>query len=130
MMRRLWHENMPHSEHLFLNNCRVYAAGSMDETLPMFYDGSMQNIKEHTADFDVADFEPEANEHSRLRALWGPRCMATGSVNGPRAMLAAAPSIEPQAMLTIVATVKLLVASRAKLDAMLGPRKKAMLEIE
>ncbi len=44
--------------------------------------------------------------------------MATGSVNGPRAMLAAAPSIEPQAklasapaielqaMLTIVATVK------------------------
>ena len=64
--------------------------------------------------------------------------MAIGSVNGPRAMLAAAPSIEPQAMLTIepqamltiVATVKLLVASRAKLDAMLGPRKKAMLEIE
>ena len=53
--------------------------------------------------------------------------MATGSVNGPRAMLTAAPSIEPQAMLTIVATVKLLVASRAKLDAMLGPRKKAVL---
>lgn len=56
--------------------------------------------------------------------------MATGSVNGPRAMLAAAPSIELQAMLTIVARVKLLVASRAKLDAMLGPRKKAVLEIE
>ena len=52
--------------------------------------------------------------------------MATGSVNGLRAML----TIEPQAMLTIVATVKLLVASRAKLDAMLGPRKKAVLEIE
>ena len=56
--------------------------------------------------------------------------MATGSVNRPRAMLTTAPSIEPQAMLTIVATVKLLVASRAKLDAMLGPRKKAVLEIE
>ena len=56
--------------------------------------------------------------------------MATGSVNGPRAMLAAAPAIEPQAMLTIAVTVKLLVASRAKLDAMLGPRKKAVLEIE
>ena len=67
--------------------------------------------------------------------------MATGSVNGPRAMLAAAPSIEPramlaaapaiepQAMLTIVATVKLLVASGTKLDAMLGPRKKAVLKI-
>ncbi|WP_302854117.1 hypothetical protein [uncultured Slackia sp.] len=45
-------------------------------------------------------------------------------------MLTTAPSIEPQAMLTIVATAKLLVASRAKLDAMLGPRKKAVLEIE
>ena len=45
-------------------------------------------------------------------------------------MLAAAPSIESQAMLTIVAPVKLLVASRAKLDVMLGPRKKAVLEIE
>ena len=64
--------------------------------------------------------------------------MATGSANGPRAMLAAAPLIELQAMLTIVATVKLLVAatakplvaSRAKLDAMLGPRKKAVLKIE
>ena len=56
--------------------------------------------------------------------------MATGSVNGPRAMLAAAPSIEPQAMLTIVVRVKLLVASRAKLDAMLEPRKKVVLEIE
>ena len=44
--------------------------------------------------------------------------MATGSVNGPRVML------------TIVAPVKLLVASRAKLDVMLGPRKKAVLEIE
>ena len=63
--------------------------------------------------------------------------MATGSVNGPRVMLATAPSIEPQAMLAIVATVKLLVAatakplvaSRAKLDAMLGPRKKAVLKI-
>ncbi|WP_418862766.1 hypothetical protein [Slackia isoflavoniconvertens] len=43
--------------------------------------------------------------------------MATGSVNGL------------QAMLTIVARVKLLVASRAKLDAMLGPRKKAVLKI-
>lgn len=56
--------------------------------------------------------------------------MATGSVNGPRVMLTTAPSIELQAMLTIVATVKLLVASRAKLDAMLGPRKKAVLKIE
>ena len=56
--------------------------------------------------------------------------MATGSVNGSRAMLATAPSIELQAMLTIVATVKLLVASRAKLDAMLEPRKKVVLEIE
>ena len=56
--------------------------------------------------------------------------MATGSVNRPRAMLAAAPSIGPQAMLTIVAAVELLVVSRAKLDAMLGPRKKAVLEIE
>ena len=55
--------------------------------------------------------------------------MATGSVNGLRAMLTTAPAIELQAMLTIVATVKLLVASRAKLDAMLGPRKKAMLKI-
>lgn len=70
-MRRLWHENMPHSS-TFLNNCRVYAAGSMDETLPMFYDGSMQNIKEHTADFDVADFEPEANEHSCPPCAVGP----------------------------------------------------------
>ena len=65
-MRRLWHENMPHSS-TFLNNCRVYAAGSMDETLPMFYDGSMQNIKEHTADFDVADFEPKRTSiHTRF----------------------------------------------------------------
>lgn len=55
--------------------------------------------------------------------------MAARSVNGPRAMLAAAPSIESQAMLTIVVRVKLLVALRAKLDAMLGPRKKAMLKI-
>lgn len=70
-LRRLWHENMPHSS-TFLNNCRVYAAGSMDETLPMFYDGSMQNIKEHTADFDVADFEPEANEHSCPPCAVGP----------------------------------------------------------
>ena len=70
-MRRLWHGNMPHSS-TFLNNCRVYAAGSMDETLPMFYDGSMQNIKEHTADFDVADFEPEANEHSCPSCAVGP----------------------------------------------------------
>ena len=56
--------------------------------------------------------------------------MATGSVNGPRAMLATALAIEPQAMLTIVVRVKLLVASRAKLDAMLGLRRKAVLEIE
>lgn len=56
--------------------------------------------------------------------------MATGSVNGPRVMLAAAPSIELQAMLTIAVTVKLLVASRAKLNVMLGLRKKAVLEIE
>ena len=56
--------------------------------------------------------------------------MATGSVNGSRVMLTTAPSIEPQAMLTIVVRVKLLVASRAKLDAMLGPRKKAVLKIE
>ena len=56
--------------------------------------------------------------------------MATGSVNGPRAMLTSAPAIELQAMLTIVARVKLLVASRTKLDAMLGPRKKAVLKIE
>lgn len=76
-MRRLWHENMPHSS-TFLNNCRVYAAGSMDETLPMFYDGSMQNIKEHTADFDVADFEPEANEHSC------PPCAVGSSLHGDR----------------------------------------------
>lgn len=76
-MRRLWHENMPHSS-TFLNNCRVYAAGSMDETLPMFYDGSMQNIKEHTADFDVADFEPEANEHSC------PSCAVGPSLHGDR----------------------------------------------
>ena len=55
--------------------------------------------------------------------------MATGLVNGPRAMLATAPSIEPQAMLTIVVRVKLLVASRAKLDATLGLRKKAVLKI-
>ena len=55
--------------------------------------------------------------------------MATGSVNGSRVMLAAAPSIELQAMLTIVATVKLLVTSRVKLDAMLGLRKKAVLKI-
>lgn len=78
VMRRLWHENMPHSS-TFLNNCRVYAAGSMDETLPMFYDGSMQNIKEHTADFDVADFEPEANEHSY------PPCAVGPSLHGDRA---------------------------------------------
>ena len=76
-MRRLWHENMPHSN-TFLSNCRVYAAGSMDETLPMFYDGSMQNIKEHTADFDVADFEPEANEHSC------PPCAVGPSLHGDR----------------------------------------------
>lgn len=76
-MRRLWHENMPHSS-TFLNNCRVYAAGSMDETLPMFYDGSMKNIKEHTADFDVADFEPEANEHSC------PPCAVGSSLHGDR----------------------------------------------
>lgn len=76
-MRRLWHENMPHSS-TFLNNCRVYAADSMDETLPMFYDGSMQNIKEHTADFDVADFEPEANEHSC------PPCAVGPSLHGDR----------------------------------------------
>lgn len=76
-MRRLWHENMPHSSTL-LNNCRVYAAGSMDETLPMFYDGSMQNIKEHTADFDVADFEPEANDHSC------PPCAVGSSLHGDR----------------------------------------------
>lgn len=56
--------------------------------------------------------------------------MAARSVNRPRAMLAAAPSIEPQAMLTIVATAKLLVVSRAKLDAMLGLRRKAVLKIE
>ena len=60
--------------------------------------------------------------------------MATGSVNGPRAMLAIGPramlAIEPRAMLMIVATAKLLVASRAKLDAMPGLRKKAVLEIE
>ncbi len=81
---------------------------------------------------------PKRTSIHALRAPWGPRCMATGSVNGLRAMLATAPAIElqamltiePQAMLTIVATVKLLVASRAKLDAMLGPRKKAVLEIE
>ena len=76
-MRRLWHENMPHSS-TFLNNCRVYAAGSMDETLPMFYDGSMQNTKEHTADFDVADLEPEANEHSC------PPCAVGSSLHGDR----------------------------------------------
>ena len=76
-MRRLWHENMPHSS-TFLNNCRVYAAGSMDETLPMFYDDSMQKIKEHTADFDVADFEPEANEHSC------PPCAVGSSLHGDR----------------------------------------------
>lgn len=76
-MRRLWHENMPHSS-TFLNNCRVYAAGSMDETLPMFYDDSMQNIKEHTAVFDVADFEPEANEHSC------PPCAVGTSLHGDR----------------------------------------------
>lgn len=116
VMRRLWHENMPHSS-TFLNNCQVYAAGSMDETLPMFYDGSMQNIKEHTADFDVADFEPEANEHSC------PPCAVGPSLHGDRV------GERPRAMLTIVATVKLLVASRAKLDAMLGPRKKAVLKI-
>ncbi len=135
-MRRLWHENMPHSS-TFLNNCRVYAAGSMDETLPMFYDGSMQNIKEHTADFDVADFEPEANEHSCPPCAVGPSLhgdrvgeRAAGHA-GDRAVDRAAghAAIEPQAMLTIVATVKLLVASRAKLDAMLGPRKKAVLKI-
>ena len=55
--------------------------------------------------------------------------MATGSVNGPQAMLTTAPSIEPQAMLMIMVTVKLLVAWRTKLDAMLGPRKKAVLKI-
>lgn len=128
-MRRLWHENMPHSS-TFLNNCRVYAAGSMDETLPMFYDGSMQNIKEHTADFDVADFEPEANEHSC------PPCAVGPSLHGDRVGERAAGHAGERAgdraagMLTIVATVKLLVASRAKLDAMPGPTKKAMLKIE
>ena len=76
-MRRLWHENMPHSN-TFLSNCRVYAAGGMDEMLPMFYDGSMQNIKEHTADFDVADFEPEANEYSC------PSCAVGPSLHGDR----------------------------------------------
>lgn len=128
-MRRLWHENMPHSS-TFLNNCRVYAAGSMDETLPMFYDGSMQNIKEHTANFDVVDFEPEANEHSCPSCAVGPSLHGDRVGERPQAMLAAAPSIELQAMLAIVATVKLLVASRAKLDAMPGPRKKAVLKIE
>ena len=76
-VRRLWNANMQHSS-TFLNNCRVYAAGGMDETLPMFYDGSMQNIKEHTADFDVADFEPEANEHSC------PPCAVRPSLHGDR----------------------------------------------
>lgn len=127
-MRRLWHENMPHSN-TFLSNCRVYAAGGMDEMLPMFYDGSMQNIKEHTADFDVADFEPEANEYSCPSCAVGPSLHGDRVGERPRAMLAAAPSIELQAMLTIVVRVKLLVASRAKLDAMLGPRKKAVLKI-
>lgn len=52
-----------------MNNCWVYAAGGMDETLPMFYDDSMQNIKEHTDNFDTADcgtavFGPEASGHS------------------------------------------------------------------
>lgn len=66
---------LPHSSP-FLSNCRVYAAGGMDEMLPMFYDGSMQNIKEHTdnfdtanfgtADFDAAVIEPEASERSCL----------------------------------------------------------------
>ena len=84
-MRRLWHENMPHSS-TFLNNCRVYAAGGMDETLPMFYDDSMQNIKEHTdnfdpanfgaADFDAAVFEPEASERSC------PPCAVEPSLHG------------------------------------------------
>lgn len=50
----------------------------MDETLPMFYDGSMQNIKEHTANFDVVDFEPEANEHSC------PSCAVGPSLHGDR----------------------------------------------
>ena len=47
-----------------MQNCRVYATGGMDETLPMFYDGSMQNIKEHTDNSDVADFGLETNEPS------------------------------------------------------------------
>lgn len=54
---------LPHSS-TFLNNCRVYAAGGMDEMLPMFYDGSMQNIKEHTDNFDTADCGLEMNERS------------------------------------------------------------------
>ena len=69
-----------------LNNCRVYAAGSMDETLPMFYDDSMQNIKEHTDNFDPADcgtancgaavFEPEASGRSC------PPCAVEPSLHG------------------------------------------------
>ena len=84
-MRRLWHENMPHSS-TFLNNCRVYAAGGMDEMLPMFYDDSMQNIKEHTDSFDTADcgtancgaavFEPEPSE------LSCPPCAVEPSLHG------------------------------------------------
>ena len=46
---------MPHSS-TFLNNCLVYAAGGMDETPSMPYDGCMKFIKEHTV-----HSEPEAN---------------------------------------------------------------------
>ena len=51
--------------------------------------------------------------------------MATGSVNGLQAMLAIVATVK----LLVAATAKPLVASRAKLDAMLGPRKKAVLKI-
>ena len=70
----------------FLSNCRVYAAGGMDEMLPMFYDDSMQNIKEHTDSFDTADcgtancgaavFEPEPSE------LSCPPCAVEPSLHG------------------------------------------------
>ena len=81
----LWHADMPHSG-TFLNNCWVYAAGGMDETLPMFYDDSMQNIKEHTDNFDTTDcgtancgaavFEPEASGRSC------PPCAVESSLHG------------------------------------------------
>ena len=63
----------------------------MDETLPMFYDDSMQNIKEHTDNFDTANFgtadfgaadfgaavfEPEASERSC------PPCAVEPSLHG------------------------------------------------